>query len=101
MAHNYSDRLRVVIMPGKGVRLTNEVNEILTPERLREMAADPNETELVPQYQISKNFAQRRVENRAFMKRVKANCYKRWLLPEPNPQLKSVPFGWVKPVWDG
>jgi hypothetical protein len=76
----------------KGIRLTAEVAEVIDSASFHHLIQ--GDIIDVPQHVIKKNVFVSSLRNTSMLKQIRFLCTKRYFVPEPNPMLSTVPFGY-------
>lgn len=78
----------------KGISLTNSTGRLLNSEAMSALVTRTEESIVLPQQSIRKDFFAARLFNCELLKTVKFNSKKRWLLPKPNDTMDTRPYGY-------
>ena len=84
------------VMRMKGVWMNEETSQVLNPKSMVELSAMTGEEKKVQQYTIKRDFYNTRLYNAKIMKTVKSHSRKRWVLPLPNDQFDTLPYGYCE-----
>jgi hypothetical protein len=79
----------------KGIQLSSDAMEVVTPEAMKNLLNHRHSRIHIPQFQISRDIAKKRLFNRDFNKILRYSSSKRWLAPGKNRQLATLPYGYV------
>ena len=78
----------------KGVCFNAEAAHRVNPTAMQGLITDKDKQLLAPQYLIRKDLFKTKLWNSTIYKRVQFQSKKRRFLPEPNPTLDTLPYGY-------
>ena len=80
----------------KGISTNKAARTTLNDNLFSYLLTHKGEHKTVPQFLIKRDFMKTTLASTTVQKQIRFHSTKRWFLPDPNPNLKTLPFGYVE-----